>query len=1157
MSCPDPSTCQTTVTEPIAPGDSFVDLTYPAEAVFADAQTATIDGPSGVSVASTSDQGTAIRVTLTGTPTSYGTHTVSVPFEWTCTGLDGYNPPKTAPDPNAIHVDVSGEIAGVTEKATPVNGDFLIIEDSAASNVKKRVQIGNLPSTGVTQLSELSDVNTSTPTDRNVLVADGVDFESRALVEADISDLGDYATNAYVPKVLSTTPKTTGFTAVIGETHFVDTSGGAFTATLPAIATAQGRIAFYFTGTGGNLTLDPNAAETIDGKNTIKVDHGHVTIENDGTEWKLIQQSGVVPNRLDPPQITSNQDGYNPADWSNDITHLYIDSDASREIQGFEEDGFSDMRQVVITNDGSNPIVIKHDTGTTLSSRVIVDGGADVTLGANQSGILMRDGTANRWRFYAFLSDVATETAADIRALGFFDITNDGTGSGLDADLLDGNEASAFALTSHTHATADVTSGTFDDARIAKSNITQYIPAEVSGTGVLTGGVLSIGTPNTTFSITDGTGVITDQTGTKTSVSWSGKTNITPAALLTNLLTWVAIDSGGNVVEQTTAFTATQARANIVLGVIVHTDLATVQTVNNEQLPYVQPINQLYDLAEAIGFINVSGNEFGPSGVTPASLKFSKTSGEMFKFGSNYDTSTTNPHVKTLAAADTATGGGYPNQFQYRYSDGTSGPLTDTDIDPDNLDNGAGGLTALANNQWSVQRIYSFVSNNIKLQRGVESFATKAAAIEGLASEAYVTEPSIAANGLLRGWLVVKKGATDLSDSAQAQFLPAPKFGEGSTGGASTPPGDSARIIVQAKKASVGTINIGDAVRATGWNGTEITVELADADAAGETPAIGIVRETITDTTAGSVIFSGVLSGIDTSTYSIGDSLYLSTTAGALTNARPTSLGAAVQSVAKVLSVNVTTGTVLVSGAGRVNDIPNFTAAEKYWYGDVNGSAVEGDITSFARTILDDVDAAAVRATIGVGTGTGDFLADGTVPMTGDLDFDGNNIDDSGVLFQREQAAADADVAAQGQWWTKTATPNRPMFTDDAGTDHELLAAEIGIACSDETTALTTGAAKATFRMPYAMTLSEVRASVTTAPTGSVLTVDINETGTTILSTKITIDATEKTSETAATAPVISDTALADDAEITIDIDTVGSTVAGAGLKVWLIGYRA
>ena len=44
------------------------------------------------------------------------------------------------------------------------------------------------------QLSDLSDVNTSTPTNRNVLVADGVDFESRALTEADISDLWSYIT---------------------------------------------------------------------------------------------------------------------------------------------------------------------------------------------------------------------------------------------------------------------------------------------------------------------------------------------------------------------------------------------------------------------------------------------------------------------------------------------------------------------------------------------------------------------------------------------------------------------------------------------------------------------------------------------------------------------------------------------------------------------------------------------------------------------------------------------------------------------------------------------------------------------------------------------------------------------------------------------------
>lgn len=116
---------------------------------------------------------------------------------------------------------------------------------------------------------------------------------------------------------------------------------------------------------------------------------------------------------------------------------------------------------------------------------------------------------------------------------------------------------------------------------------------------------------------------------------------------------------------------------------------------------------------------------------------------------------------------------------------------------------------------------------------------------------------------------------------------------------------------------------------------------------------------------------------------------------------------------------------------------------------------------------------------------------------------------------------------------------------------------EIGAACSDETTALAAGTAKVTFRMPRAMTLTAVRASLTTAQaSGSIFTVDINESGVSILSTKITIDNTEKTSTTAATPPVISDANLADDAEITVDIDQIGNGSA-TGLKIWLIGNQA
>jgi hypothetical protein len=129
-------------------------------------------------------------------------------------------------------------------------------------------------------------------------------------------------------------------------------------------------------------------------------------------------------------------------------------------------------------------------------------------------------------------------------------------------------------------------------------------------------------------------------------------------------------------------------------------------------------------------------------------------------------------------------------------------------------------------------------------------------------------------------------------------------------------------------------------------------------------------------------------------------------------------------------------------------------------------------------------------------------------------------------------------------------------YIDSLGLTPSTRIESLVIACSDETTALTAGTGKIAFRMPYAFTLTAVRASLTTAQaSGSIFTVDINESGTSVLSTKLTVDNTEKTSTTAATAAVISDAALANDAEITVDIDQIGNGSA-KGLKIELIGYQ-
>lgn len=183
-------------------------------------------------------------------------------------------------------------------------------------------------------------------------------------------------------------------------------------------------------------------------------------------------------------------------------------------------------------------------------------------------------------------------------------------------------------------------------------------------------------------------------------------------------------------------------------------------------------------------------------------------------------------------------------------------------------------------------------------------------------------------------------------------------------------------------------------------------------------------------------------------------------------------------------------------------------AADRYVYYTGASAASLGTITAAGRAILDDADASAQLTTLGVTNFAKTLLN---------------------------------DVSA--------AAARATLNVEQAGRTESII-----VAVGDETTAITTGTSKVTFRMPYAMNLTAVRASLTTVSSSGTPTIDINEGGVSILSTRITIDASEKTSTTAAVAPVISDAALADDAEITIDIDVAGT--GAAGLKVYLIGNR-
>lgn len=129
-------------------------------------------------------------------------------------------------------------------------------------------------------------------------------------------------------------------------------------------------------------------------------------------------------------------------------------------------------------------------------------------------------------------------------------------------------------------------------------------------------------------------------------------------------------------------------------------------------------------------------------------------------------------------------------------------------------------------------------------------------------------------------------------------------------------------------------------------------------------------------------------------------------------------------------------------------------------------------------------------------------------------------------------------------------TTNASAGGGGGGGGNQIMLIDVG----DETTNLTAGVAKKTFRIPYNFNVSEIRASVNTAPVGSTVIVDVNQNGTSILNTKLSIDASEETSYTASAAYGIKNPFLLKDDEITIDIDQIGSGTAGKGLKLLIIG---
>ncbi len=210
----------------------------------------------------------------------------------------------TGNDTDAVHVDVAAEMSGVTEKASPVSADLLLIEDSAASNAKKRVQIGNLPTgddSNAIHDDEAGEINaltgvTAASNDVVIIEDYGDSFNKKKVTAQSIADLGaggadgtaihDDTANEISAITEKTTPADADLVIIedsaasyvkkkvqvqnlpgggTGGTDVVTVTSTTYT------ATAANRIYLVDTDTaGGNVTLTMPSAAAVEGEVTVK-----------------------------------------------------------------------------------------------------------------------------------------------------------------------------------------------------------------------------------------------------------------------------------------------------------------------------------------------------------------------------------------------------------------------------------------------------------------------------------------------------------------------------------------------------------------------------------------------------------------------------------------------------------------------------------------------------------------------------------------------------------------------------------------------------------------------------------------------------------------------------------------------------------------------
>lgn len=158
---------------------------------------------------------------------------------------------------------------------------------------------------------------------------------------------------------------------------------------------------------------------------------------------------------------------------------------------------------------------------------------------------------------------------------------------------------------------------------------------------------------------------------------------------------------------------------------------------------------------------------------------------------------------------------------------------------------------------------------------------------------------------------------------------------------------DATRIVVTAKNVSGGTLAKGTPVHAVTpvSAGQLVEVIAARADTPSAMPATLVLNETLEDEEEGEAIVVGLIENVDTSAFTAGDVIYVGPTGG-YTNTKPTGTNL-IQNLGVVVKSHASSGSGIVYGSGRSNDVPNIPDGQT-WIGNASGVATPTALAAVA-----------------------------------------------------------------------------------------------------------------------------------------------------------------------------------------------------------------